>query len=630
MHRYIGGDPAAVEGIIRRHGPMVLGVCRRVLGVGGSADAEDAFQATFLVFVRKAASIAKTGSLGCWLHGVAYRVASKARVLRAKRRLHERRAAEMTSTIAERGAAEHDLRPILDEELARLPAKYSRPLVLCYLEGKSKDQIAVELGWPHGTVSGRLARARELLRGRLSRRGLALPAALLAAALGPAAASAAVPASLLTSTFNAVGACAAGSLAAAAVSVQTLNLAQGVLHAMMLAKLKFVCLIVAALGLVSTGLGVAGWYALAGDGVAAAAAATSAATPRPTVVLTAQANEEQDKLLGSWHVVSAERNGQQPPEGERDAVMSMRINFGKETMTLSIGERETNFSYTLDSSKKPKQIELLNIERNEKAAGIYALEGDNLKLCVANSPNEPRPTEFATKAGVNHILLVLKRGQGPKPAPGAADRATEAANRARSQNNLKQIGLAFHSYHDTTNAFPTGAIYSKDGKPLLSWRVAILPYLDQDALFKSFKLDEPWDSEHNKKLVAQMPRTYELPGKKAEPGHTFYCVFTGQGSLFDGQKPSKLQTIVDGTSNTFLAVEAAASVLWTKPDDLPFDASKPLPKLGGFFKDGYNVLICDGSVRFISQNADEKVLKLFIQPADLTPVNYSDLDVKKK
>jgi hypothetical protein len=212
----------------------------------------------------------------------------------------------------------------------------------------------------------------------------------------------------------------------------------------------------------------------------------------------------------------------------------------------------------------------------------------------------------------------------------AMQKTRVGAQRMQSANNLKQLALAMHNYNATHGHLPPDAIRDGASKALLSWRVAILPYIEQEELYKEFKLDEPWDSEHNKKLVAQMPRTYELPGKKAEPGHTFYCVFTGQGSLFDGQKPSKLQTIVDGTSNTFLAVEAAASVLWTKPDDLPFDASKPLPKLGGFFKDGYNVLICDGSVRFVSQNADEKVLKLFIQPADLTPVNYSDLDVKKK
>jgi len=196
------------------------------------------------------------------------------------------------------------------------------------------------------------------------------------------------------------------------------------------------------------------------------------------------------------------------------------------------------------------------------------------------------------------------------------DKVQTAAQRTRSVNNLKMIGLAMHSYHDKFGSFPTAAIHDKDGKPLLSWRVAILPFLDQEELYKQFKLDEPWDSEHNKKLLERMPKVYApVRAQKDKKYDTFYRVFHGEGALFEGNKRIRLFDVTDGTSNTILVVEAGEAAPWTKPDELAFDASKDLPKLGGLFDGNFNALIADGSVRYFNKSADKGILKKLITRA---------------
>jgi RNA polymerase sigma factor (sigma-70 family) len=174
-------EEAAFEAIVRRHGPMVMGVCRRVLG--NRHDAEDAFQATFLVLVRKAGAIMSRELLANWLYGVAYNTALKAKAATARRRVCERRGrpalvAEMSETKAAGQDLWSDLRPVLDVELSRLPDKYRVPIILCDLEGKTRKEAARQLGWPEGTLSGRLARGRRLLAAKLTRRAWRFPAAL--------------------------------------------------------------------------------------------------------------------------------------------------------------------------------------------------------------------------------------------------------------------------------------------------------------------------------------------------------------------------------------------------------------------------------------------------------------------
>jgi cytochrome c peroxidase len=254
-------DEAAFGALLRRHGPMVLDVCRGALS--DEADAEDAFQATFLILARKAASIRKAESVGSWLHGVAYRTALKARSHSAARQKTEARAPT-------RAPAEPDdltwreARQILHEELTGLAERYRAPLVACYLEGKTQDEAAAQLRLARSTLKERLERGRGLLRARLVRRGLGPAALLLATAWPAAAASAHLPAALASSTIEAASLCAAGQAAAPSViSAEVAALTEGVLNSMVLTKTRSTAaLLLAACSLVGLGLA---WGAYRGD-----------------------------------------------------------------------------------------------------------------------------------------------------------------------------------------------------------------------------------------------------------------------------------------------------------------------------------------------------------------------------
>jgi RNA polymerase sigma factor (sigma-70 family) len=243
------GDEGAFATLVRRHGPMVLAVCRRLLS--DPHDAEDAFQATFLVLVRKASSVGRPERLGNWLYGVAYRVALKLRGDNARRHRRERPLVEVPVGGALADLDWRELRPALDEELYRLPEKYRVPVVLCYLEGVSKREAARQLGWPEGTLSTRLHQARLILRGRLARRGLGLSAGVVAVALAPGAAPAVVPSTLAAAAAESL--VAAGR--AALVPAPVVALAEGVVRAMWWSKLKGAAAVLLAAGVLAAGLG---------------------------------------------------------------------------------------------------------------------------------------------------------------------------------------------------------------------------------------------------------------------------------------------------------------------------------------------------------------------------------------
>jgi prepilin-type processing-associated H-X9-DG protein len=189
----------------------------------------------------------------------------------------------------------------------------------------------------------------------------------------------------------------------------------------------------------------------------------------------------------------------------------------------------------------------------------------------------------------------------------AVQAAREAARRAQCVNNLKQIGLAMHNFHDANGHFPPAAITDADGKPLLSWRVAILPVLGEESLFKEFKLDEPWDSPHNQALIARMPAVYLCPSSVLGTQNTTnYQVIVGPGTIFEDAKGTSLREITDGTSNTLLVVEAKNAVPWTKPDDIPVNGLTAA--VGSKHPGGFNVLMADGSVRFVKMSINPNTL----------------------
>ncbi len=229
---------------------------------------------------------------------------------------------------------------------------------------------------------------------------------------------------------------------------------------------------------------------------------------------------------------------------------------------------------------------------------------------------------FAMLFGLG-ILLVGLRGpirdtQVRAAAPDAeqadtGNAAEERANRHQSVDNMKQIMIAMHNFHDAQKTFPP-AFSSQDDKPLLSWRVALLPYFEGEeakAVWAEFHLDEPWDSDHNKELVAKMPQVYQSPASKLNDGRTVYLTPRGAATAFPGQQAIAMRKIADGISNTIAVVEVddKNAVPWTKPDDWKFDPDHPKVGLGGQFSGGFHAASCQGSIHFVGNNVDDEVLK---------------------
>jgi RNA polymerase sigma factor (sigma-70 family) len=473
---------AAFSALVSHHGPMVWNVCNGVLSDAHAA--EDAFQATFLILVRKAGSIRQRETLAPWLYGVARRVAVRARASAARRRVHESQGAEMIEAAAAPELSHREELEALHEEVDRLPEKCRTAVVLCHLDGRTHAEAARLLKCPAGTVSVRVSRARELLRVRLTRRGLALSVAT-GLTLGPEAARAAIPAGLAASTVKAAMCVAAGTgITAGIVPAAVAQLTEGVQRTMSASALPIAAASIVVAGFVASGFALLAMSGPSGRG-----------------------NRGED-------VVSAPRQGGRT--------------------------------------------------QDEPAASPQAAA--------------PAKTEDEQKA------------------------------RRRTMDNFKTLGLALNGFALTRKPprYPPAAI-SKDGKPLLSWRVAILPYIDQKALHDKFHLDEPWDSPHNKALLEPMPEVYAPVIHKAEPkGSTYYQALVGPGAAFEGDEGTKIQDFTDGVSWTILVVEAAKAVPWTKPEDVPFDPSQPLPKLGGQYEEGFHVVCADGGGLFLSKTIDRE------------------------
>ncbi len=257
------------------------------------------------------------------------------------------------------------------------------------------------------------------------------------------------------------------------------------------------------------------------------------------------------------------------------------------------------FSLRIDAEQLPRASELSQLLFPASTGLVVDAQG------VSVVAREPLPSFTSPAAGAVAVALLLP----------AVQSAREAARRAQCTNNLKQIALAMHNYHDANNNFPKPAITGKDGKPLLSWRVAILPYIEQGELYKKFKLDEPWDSPNNKPLLQEMPTTYLCPSRSnPAPSTTTYCVFTGKGALFEPGQAIGMAGVTDGTSNTVMVAESEEGVPWTKPDDLTFDpqAAASLCGAGSSHPGGFNASFADGSVRFFKKSIALQVFRALI------------------
>ena len=401
-------DETTFEVLVRRHGPMVLGVCRRALP--NPQDAEDAFQATFLVLVRKADSIVPRGMVGNWLYGVAYQTALKARAMADKRRARE---GQVMNT-PEPAVMENDetlwreLRPIIDEELSRLPAKYRVPLVLCDIEEKSYKEAAEQLGWPEGTVAGR--RARAMLADRLSRRGVVLPAVALTAILTHNAATASVPAALMVPTVNAATLVVAGQATTGAVSANVVALTEGVVKAMMLTKLKIATVVLLGACIVVSGMGF-GFSPATADGQEKKAQPPAQPQPKdkkvdPKVVPPVAPNNGNDEKNGQNNQNgndekngnnnqngNDEKNGQNNQNGNDEQGVVKAINQNANTITVVVNHQGKPVEKVFALPKNvPVQVAGKPAKLGDLKAGMkvgVALDKDKKNVVGIKQVNEP-------------------------------------------------------------------------------------------------------------------------------------------------------------------------------------------------------------------------------------------------
>lgn len=218
--------------------------------------------------------------------------------------------------------------------------------------------------------------------------------------------------------------------------------------------------------------------------------------------------------------------------------------------------------------------------------------------------------------GLLGLCLALACGGGIYLIASRAQKSIAgAANRMQELNNYKQIALALHQYHDRNGSFPPVQMKTKDGRPGLSWRVAILPYMNEDALYRQFKLDEAWDSPANKALASRMPRVYAPIEGVAAPDKTHVRVFVGQMAIFNLTQSRRITAITDGVSNTFLLVESTDPITWTEPTELTYDPQGKMASLGLPSHDYFIVAMADGSVRMVKKATSRQKINAAITAA---------------
>jgi RNA polymerase sigma factor (sigma-70 family) len=401
-------DDGAFGILLERYGALVLGVCRRALRC--AHDAEDACQATFLVLARQAANIRKTTSLGSWLHGVAARVAANLRREQSRRKRRERKKPSPAARDPAADVCWREVQSALDEELVRLPERLRAPLVLCYLDGLTRDEAAQLLNTSVGSLHGRLERGRRLLHGRLKRRGLTLSAALFASVLGEKVSRAALPPTVAVATTQAASSLVRGQKSFGEVSATVLALSREAMTGMTRTKQKLAAILTLIAGL-----------CLATASATFAPTQETKRTPEKAARKQAAGLADAKAIQGVWLAVSVEADGKKAATEE---VPDLRLEFRGEELLLGSADgkgRTRKHRFTLDAAKSPKQIDLVDRDGTSKdnaSAGIYALEKDRLILCLPRV-GTTRPKDFKTRMGDGMLLLVLERAgaNGSKTTP---------------------------------------------------------------------------------------------------------------------------------------------------------------------------------------------------------------------
>ncbi len=505
-------DESAFAVLVDRHGSLVMGVCRRVLG--DAHEAEDAFQATFLLLVRKAGSIRHQKLLGGWLHRVAYRVATRAGQSAARRRAVEK----VDSEVAERAEAPEgpsaEVTRVVHEEIARLSDNDRAAVVLCDLEGLTHSEAAARLNWPVGTVKGRLFRARERLKGRLVRRGLTLPAGLVAATLANEA-RAGVSRALVASTVQAAAQVAAGQAVSGAVSASAIALAGGVARTMMVSKMKIFASLFLAGGIVVAGAGAVllpGEKGAGGDPVAAV-----------------EALEREDlasRIVGTWEL----KEGEIRPDRQLTFPIhpgNVEPKFGpfvfREDGTCTVNDGQGR--YRVDAGRNPAGIDLFLGSEKENvepaSLGIFRISDDGQTLTLYYS-EETRPKDFEERGDEQRILFTMtRRAEEPEKAEEAQAKPEEPEAKVAAKAEANGIeGVWKIRYVERNGAIVShrakfggtvpSAVRFKDGvfelhEPIVSKALESLP---REASYQVFAGKTPLEID----LDQRQPGIYRVDG----------------------------------------------------------------------------------------------------------------------
>jgi RNA polymerase sigma factor (sigma-70 family) len=629
LHDFVNQqDQTAFASLLERHGPMVLGVCRRVLG--DAHDAEDAFQATFLVLARKAASIRRQVSVAGWLYRVAFRLAIHARAGALRGQAIAKEAVEMATEDSTPDLVRQELRQMLDEELNRLPDKYHSPITLCYLEGMSHEEAAQELRWPIGTVKGRLARARELLRQRLARRGVALPAGVSATVLMETTAPAAVPPALAAAVVEAAGLFAVGRwVGGSAVSARAQTLARGALRTMAMGRLG------TALGLLVLAAGLGGGVLAVrseaekpqqpdGHGAAPGKPPTdSYGDPLPPGALTRLGTLRLRHARGGWvqgftadghYVITADRPFlPHTPEPFGNTVRLWDVESGKEHRAFSVAWIAFACNGTSLASWMPDEQEIRRWNLlSGKELARFPWPADNPITFLALSSDDRTMAVLAGAQGKIRLLdattgKLVRELSEPHDFP-LCPLVFSADGKRLASTNKKEARLWEASSGKLLRTFSMGSgncgslALSPDGKTLAAW-----------ADGKNDQKIHWWDVATGKEVgqadagrVGYCPLAFSPDGKTLVAAERWWEVSTGKllPSL-PGQGTSRNDTtfgLVFSADGKRLAAGRKKIMLW----DIP--TGKPLGSVGGhtaevltaaYLPDGKTILTA-GSDRIVS------------------------------